>query len=175
MGIKNKLGRSVHIAAAGVGVVALSLPVVMSASAAHAAGILAVCTFRTNNGNFLTAVDGGGRVADGVRTTATSAGAWEQFTLVPAGDNLHFGFRTSNGHFLTAVNGGGRNADAIHADATALSAWEEFRIFSHPDIIQTVDGHFLTAVGGGGRTTDALHTDATEVGSWEVFQVSCTH
>ncbi|MDN3357874.1 hypothetical protein [Actinomadura sp. DC4] len=172
MGIKNRLER---IAAAGVGVVALTAPAVIWVSPAHAAGIPAVCTFRTTNGNFLTAVDGGGHGTDGVRTTATTAGAFEQFTLVPAGDNIHFGFRTSNGHFLTAVGGGGRNTDAIHADATTLSTWEEFRSFSHPDTIQTIDGHFLTAVGGGGRTTDALHTDATAVGSWEVFQISCTH
>jgi len=173
MKIKNKLGRAAGIAVATAGIVGLNLPGTASAATAQPAA-LPVCTIQTFNGNYLTAVDGGGHTKDAVRTTATRAGAWEKFTLVPvAGDNLHYGLRTSNGNYLTAVGGGGRATDAIHSDATVLSTWEKFRFFARPDVIQVIDGHFLTAVGGGGRTTDAVHTDATVVDSWELFTITC--
>ncbi|MFG2782461.1 hypothetical protein ACGFY7_32045 [Streptomyces prunicolor] len=176
MNIKNKLGRTAGIAIAAAGIVALNLP--GEASASTAAGLLPTCTIQTANGNFLTAVDGGGHTTNAIQSNRTVASTWEKFTLVPVGDNIHVGLRTSNGNYLTAVGGGGQaNADAIHTDATVLSTWEQFHISAHPTLIQVVNENLLTAVSGGGRTTEAVHTDAalSNFGSWEVFQLACVY
>ena len=176
LNIKNKLGRSAGIAIAAAGIVALNLPGEASASTAEAG--LPICTIKTTNGHFLTAVDGGGHTTNAIQSDRTVASTWEKFALVPAGDNVHVGLRTSNGNWLTAVGGGGQaNADAIHTDATVLSTWEEFSISALPTLIQVVNGDLLTAVDGGGRTTEAVHTNATlsNFGSWEEFQLACTH
>ncbi|AQZ62153.1 unnamed protein product [[Actinomadura] parvosata subsp. kistnae] len=135
------------------------------------------CTFQTlNTGNFLTAVGGGGRTTDVIHSNATVARSWERFTVVDAGDGVHFGIKTLTGNFLTAVGGGGRTTDVVHTDATLLQAWEKFALIRQGGdgfAIQTVDGHYLTAVGGGGRTTDVVHSDATLIQSWEIFRVQC--
>jgi hypothetical protein len=155
------------LALAATGVVALGSP----ASAASTCSIQTV-----NTRNFLTAVGGGGRTTDVIHTNATVARSWEQFTLVPVGDGVHYGLRTLTGNYLTAVGGGGRTTDTIHSDATRLQAWEEFSIIRWGGdgfAIQTIDGHYVTAVGGGGRTTDVIHTNATVVQSWELFFFNC--
>lgn len=139
------------------------------------------CTILTNNGHYLTAVGGGGRITDVIHSDATKVGSWEKFTLIDSGDgasNIHYGMRTTNGHYLTAVGGGGRINDVIHSDATQLLAWEKLTMVSlglGVYAIQTIDGHFLTATGGGGRITDTIHSDATKIGSWERFRLSCNN
>ena len=183
MTIKNKLGLAVGVTAAAVGIAALSLPGMASASAAQPASRAVnapiTCAFQTTNGHYVTAVGAGGRITDVIHTDATRVGSWERFTLVDSGDgssNIHYGLRTSNGYYLTAVGGGGRITDVIHSDATHLLAWEKFSLVSlgfGVYAIQTIDGHYLTAVGGGGRTTDTIHSDATRVGSWEDFRLTC--
>ncbi|NUR88146.1 MAG: PASTA domain-containing protein [Nonomuraea sp.] len=135
------------------------------------------CTFQTfGTGNYLTAVGGGGRTTDVIHSDATVARSWERFTLVDAGDGVHFGIKTLTGNLLTAVNGGGLQTDVIHSNATILQAWEKFALIPQGGdtyAVQTVDGHFRTAVGGGNRTTDVIHSDATRVQSWELFHVRC--
>ena len=174
MSIKNKLG---HVAAMGVAafaLVGLSAPTVASAATPGSS----TCAFQTvNTRNFVTAVGAGGRTTDVIHTDATGVGSWERFTLVPAGDGIHYGLRTSNGHYLTAVGGGGRSSDAIHSDATSLRDWEKFTVVRWGGdgyAIQTIDGHYLTAVGGGGRTSDTIHSNATAVNSWELFFRNCS-
>lgn len=138
-----------------------------------------VCTFRTVNGHYLTAVGGGGRVTDVIHSDATRLGTWERFTLVDsdAGTPLiQYGIRTMNGHYLTAVSGGGRTVDSLHTDATNLLGWEKFTLVplgGSDYAIQTTTGNYLTAVGGGGRVSDVIHTDATRIGAWEKFSVHC--
>jgi len=66
MKIKNKLGRAAGIAVATAGIVGLNLPGTASAATAQPAA-LPVCTIQTFNGNYLTAVDGGGHTKDAVR------------------------------------------------------------------------------------------------------------
>ena len=173
---KIKIGRTVGIAIAAAGIVALNLPGEASASTAEAG--LPICTIKTTNGHYLTAVDGGGHTTNAIQSDRTVASTWEQFRFVLAADNVHYGILTSNGNYLTAVGGGGQaNADAIHTNATVLSTWEEFSITYNPTLISTVNGNLLTAVDGGGRTTEAIHTDATTAnfGSWEEFQIACTY
>jgi hypothetical protein len=127
---------------------------------------------RTQNGNYLTAVGGGGRRTNAIHSDATSIGSWEMFAVSPFIETKYF--ETSNGHLLTAVGGGGRTTDVIHTDAIHAGDWEYFTIEDAgggTSAIRTFDGHYLTAVGGGGRTTDVLHTDATSIGSWEQFTI----
>ena len=82
---------------------------------------------RTANGDYLTAVDGGGRTTDVIHSNATVLQAWEKFTFVPVGGGW-YGIQTIDGHYLTAVNSGGIGSavEAIHSNATQIQAWEEF-------------------------------------------------
>lgn len=137
------------------------------------------CSIQTVTGHYLTAVGGGGRVADVIHTDATRVGAWEKFTLVDArvGTPLvTYGIKTVKGRYLTAVGGGGRVADVIHTDATWLRGWERFVLIplgSDQYAIQTSTGHYLTANHGGGQIKDAIHSDATKIGAWEKFRFKC--
>ena len=85
------------------------------------------CTIQTSNGNYLTAVGGGGRITDVIHSDATHLLDWEKFTTVSVGLGI-YGIQTINGHYLTAVGGGGRITDTIHSDATNIAGWERFRL-----------------------------------------------
>jgi hypothetical protein len=137
---------------------------------------------RTPKGYYLTAIDGGGRIADPIIITAsTSAGAWEKFKLAVTSPSTPHDktIQTQKGNYLTAVNGGGLTASALHSDATQPKDWERFRILDlgvgnfAPSYyaIQTIKGHYLTALGAGGRYADAIHTDAREIKGWEQFRI----
>jgi hypothetical protein len=97
-----------QVRAASAGIVAavafgaMSLAVLASASTATAAPPITGCAFQTYTGNYLSAVDGGGRVTD---TDAVRIGTWEKFTLVDTGDG-HYGIRTYRGYYLTAQDSG---------------------------------------------------------------------
>lgn len=88
---------------------------------------------RTINGNYVTAVNGGGMGEAAnklpIHTDATSARGWEQFkiTFQPNGFCT---IQTQTGNYLTAVNGGGMGEAAnklpLHTDATRASTWEQF-------------------------------------------------
>ncbi|NUS09442.1 MAG: PASTA domain-containing protein [Nonomuraea sp.] len=172
MNLRRVSGMAAGLALAAAGVAGLSQPAWALPFATPA-----TCTFQTfNTGNYLTAVGGGGRTTDVIHSDATVARSWERFTLVDAGDGVHFGIKTLTGNYLTAVNGGGLRSDVVHSNATILQAWEKFALVPQGGdgyAVQTVDGHFLTAVGGGNRTTDVIHSDATRAQSWELFHVRC--
>lgn len=136
------------------------------------------CTIQTKSGHYLTAVGGGGRVADVLHTDVTRVGNWERFTLVDTGEGspIRYGIRTYNGRYLTAVGGGGRITDVIHSDATQINGWEKFTLVALGGgefAIQTMKGTFLTAVGSGGRVTDVIHSDAPWIQAWEKFRFNC--
>ncbi|MGZ8383837.1 MAG: fascin domain-containing protein [Nitrospira sp.] len=136
--------------------------------------------FRTQKGYYLTAINGGGRIADPiVVTSATAAGAWEKFKLAIATPPSAYDktIQTASGNYLTAVNGGGMTANVLHTDATQPKDWERFRLiymggFPPPYYgIGTIKGNFLTAVGAGGRYQDAVHSDAKQIQAWEQFRI----
>lgn len=136
--------------------------------------------FRTQKGYYLTAINGGGRIADPiVVTSATAAGAWEKFKLAIATPPSPYDktIITATGNYLTAVNGGGMTANVLHTDATQPKDWERFRLiymggFPPPYYgIGTIKGNFLTAVGAGGRYQDAVHSDAKQIQAWEQFRI----
>jgi hypothetical protein len=183
-----------RLAVAGISAMAVMavMAVSLSGTASASNGTRIGCTFKTANGHYLTAVNGGGLAGvdaggqpiDVIHTDAVQAGGWETFTLVGPGGGAPYGIQTTNAHFLTAVGGGGRITDVIHSDATAMQGWEKFIVVKAPpapgdpqDVysIQTIDGHFLTAVDGGGRTTDTIHSDATAINGWEKFHMRCAN
>jgi hypothetical protein len=112
---------------------------------------------KTANGNYFTAVGGGGRTTDTIHTDATVIGSWERFRLPSDERGWRNTIRTVDGHYLTAVGGGGKTTDAIHTDAVTAGFWEYFWIWKCGDL---GSGHQYTlhapngavfAFGGGGR------------------------
>ena len=96
----------------------------------YSAGTFAL---RTVNGNYVTAVNGGGMGGPNestcpFHTDATHGSAWEEFTVVPVSrPEGTVALRTVNGNYVTAVNGGGIGGDndtPIHTDAVQIRAWE---------------------------------------------------
>jgi len=139
-------------------------------------GHFAIGTYR---GNYLTAVDGGGRIVDVVRTNVTTAGPWEQYRLflvLGSGVPQQYAIQTASANYLTAVGVGGQTADPLHTDAKQVQSWETFRFYLDPSTgfhaIQTVGMNYLTALGGGGHADPpAVHTDAAKVDNWEKFHL----
>ncbi|MBO4221983.1 hypothetical protein [Bradyrhizobium neotropicale] len=155
---------------------------------------------QTWKGNRLTAVDGGGRRTDAIRTDSefgSDIEPFQQFTLWRDPSRYHpdpadqgkwyhrYAIQTANGNYLTADGGGGsNNPNAIQTDRTQARAWEMFGIvngltpgsdnslFDANAAFVVASGHYLTAVGGGGKTSDPLHTDAKEVRQWEWFKLA---
>jgi hypothetical protein len=142
---------------------------------------------QTQNGYFLSAVQGGGvggpdsgKGLTALHTDASKASSWEFFTLVVL-DATHFALKTADGHFVTAVNGGGIGStpgaqQPIVTNASVPAGSElVFRIQHTPSgtvTIKTSSGRFLTAVnagGFGGPNDTPIHTDATVLGPWEKF------
>lgn len=133
---------------------------------------------RTFGGKYLTAVGGGGRVTDVVRTDATAIGPSERYRLflvLGGGVPPKFAIQTASFNFLTAVGGGARTTDVLHTDAKQVQSWETFTFgldqYGWRHSIQTVKGNYVTAVGAGGKTTDAIHTDAVKADNWEQFYI----
>jgi hypothetical protein len=122
---------------------------------------------QTVNGNYLTAVNGGGlsgpgvlpggQTTDVIHTDATQIGSWEEFRFGHDPEGWRNTIQTVDGHFLTAVGGGGKTTDPIHTDAVKVDFWEYFYVWKCGDLgsgyqytISTPDG-FMFAYGGGGR------------------------
>ena len=95
-------------------------------------------TFQTNDGHYLTAVNGGGSGGidgDGyeIQTDRTAASTWETFRLVALRGN-QCALQTYAGTWVSAVNGGNwgssdaANKYPIHTNATSAGAWETFTL-----------------------------------------------
>jgi hypothetical protein len=190
MNVKH-LGLIVLTAAVAAGLAGMSTsnagaavaPSAAPSAVATPAAATANCVIRTYNGNYVTAVGGGGRNTDTLHTDATRIGAWEKFALVPLGNGMT-AIQTVDGHYLTAMSGGGWNDNAInnpafHTDATRIQAWEEFTLVPLNNgkpfgyAIRTVGGYYLTAVDGGGRNTVVMDDLIDRVQNWEQFQIIC--
>ncbi len=92
---------------------------------------------QTINGNYITAVNGGGITGPNsslapIHTDATQIGPWEIFQLTYLNElnkPTMVTLQTSDGHYLTAVGGGGIGGSTIvpiHTDATKIDVWETF-------------------------------------------------
>ena len=97
-------------------------------------GQFAIQTFLSET--FLTAVAGGGRIANAVHVNGTVVGPTEKFRLWASSTRQHtpenpegflqYAIQTEDGTYITAVGGGGRSSDVLHTDATQPSTWEQF-------------------------------------------------
>jgi hypothetical protein len=93
---------------------------------------------RTNNGNYVTALNGGGLTTavtrDVLHTNATQLQDWEKFTVSSQTDGAGHSdgtvaIRTFDGHYLTALGAGGQHNGAFNTNATRVGSWEKFRLF----------------------------------------------
>ena len=162
-------------------------------------GVVGVVALRTFNGDFVTAIGGGGGPKEpncnpgavALHDDATRIGPWETFKLVSlhssGGPTHRYAFQTSNGkNYVTAVDGGGIGASSsgypgseMLTNATRIGPAEAFRIIpvgsatSKRVAIQTPDGkHYVSAVNGGGcggPDDVPFHTNAQTIGPWEEF------
>lgn len=91
---------------------------------------------KANDGNYVTAVNGGGiggpnDATSPLHTDATQIGAWEALTLEKQGNGT-YALKTPSGFYLTALNAGGfgeaTNKKPIHTDAKNLGPWETFTL-----------------------------------------------
>ena len=152
--------------------------------------------FRTVNGFYLTAENGGGSV---VNTDRKELGPWETFTLVQTAPGV-FAFRTEDGHFLSDAvftnrrggaygrqNRGNQPAVADMPQITArgglvatqktTDGTAQFKIMIvNPEgplvALVTSAGKYVTAENNGGmkaRNSRAMATDRGEIGEWELF------
>jgi len=138
------------------------------------------CFIQTSNGNYITAVSGGGRTTDVMHTNATVPSTWERFHLVYTGQGSYYGLLTFAGYYVTAYSSGGLSStdypDVLHTNATVLQDWEKFTFVSLADGtygIRAFDGHLLSALDGGGRTSRAFDSNRTVLSTWEKFRFTC--
>lgn len=130
----------------------------------------------TSDGDFLTAINGGGIGAATdptntwpIHTDATTSGPWERFKIQSLAGSGNVLLQTNKQvvvpfffpDFVAAVNGGGigqaadpANAWPVHTDSSTIGPWARFSVIANQDgtfSFKTPDGaHFLTAVDGGG-------------------------
>jgi len=155
-----------------------------------AIGQFVIKTFR---GNYLTAVDGGGRPTGAFRASARTATMNEMFQIIKCG-SLGSGFtyalkpkrsgydpvtKTDKPYFLIAKNGGGRTADAM-STFSGLNNYAKFKLMLQGNgtyALQTSNGiNYVTAREGGGlsrgdKKGDTLQTNRTQIGAWEQFKI----
>lgn len=139
-------------------------------------------SFRTDNGHFLVAENGGGAY---VAANRTAIGAWESFVLVDVkGGDLRHGdvinLRANNGAFVVAENGGG---SLVNADRAVASSWEAFHILNLDGFsdfltgdhvaLQAANGQFVVAEnGGGGSGPGSVNANRSVIGAWETFVIT---
>jgi hypothetical protein len=138
-------------------------------------------TIQTKNGDFVTAVGGGGQLTNALHTDAKVARSWEQFLVLKCGDlGSGLTYAISNHEWrgcLTATGGGGKTEQAIKVGEFVDSARFTFiRQAGGSYALRTVNGiNYVTAVGGGWEPfsveNGSLHTDATQVQAWERFKI----
>lgn len=138
---------------------------------------------RTYNGNYVTAVNGGGMGEDAnalpIHTDAVVVQDWEKFEILFHDDGT-CQILTGAPYYLTAVNGGGIAAPAgspVATDATEVGKFETFTLEPQKEeglyAFKTYDGHYLSAVNNGGMATAGapLHTDQTQPSIPGVFML----
>jgi hypothetical protein len=97
---------------------------------------------QTMNGDYITAINGGGIGGPNnntcpIHTDATNPSTWEAFSLNvddsvnPPAVTISTVFPPAGGttYFLTAVDGGGiggPNTQPVHSDATSIGPWQQF-------------------------------------------------
>ncbi|GGA90580.1 glycoside hydrolase family 30 beta sandwich domain-containing protein [Puia dinghuensis] len=97
-------------------------------------------------------------------STRTVAQAWEQFTVVDAGNGKIA--LQSIGHYVSSENG----VNPITCNRTSYSTWEEFNWITNADgtiSLQGNNGDYISCDNGASMTCDR-----TSIGGWEAFKVN---
>ena len=96
---------------------------------------------KTEDGYFLSAVNGGGQY---IIANSVTIGPNETFLLIPQGlERNKFAIRTANGNYISAINGGG---DRVDARSTTIGPNEQFDLVPiRPDQVSfvTVKDYYL--------------------------------
>ena len=122
---------------------------------------------QTQSGNYITAVDGGGRVTDVLHTDAKLVQGWEEFRIASTGSLGAFSvsIQTNSNNFLTAVGMGGKTTNAMHSDAVKVGTWETFFIRSYLGVDPANNEYFIVDTDknqaiaprqGGGQTQNTI-------------------
>lgn len=118
---------------------------------------------RANNGSYVTAEGGGGRILYANRPHIRE---WETFELITLEDKV--AFRAYLGQYVTAEDGGGR---PLMANRTRIDDWEKFELLELGGdriALKAVNDRFVTAEDGGGREL-VTNRDRDNPGAWEIF------
>jgi hypothetical protein len=145
-------------------------------------------TFRTLNGNYLSARSGGGNDVD---AEPTAPGSWEQFSLMirtaghtqlTDGDQVTLQSTEFNQAQWVAAEGGGGTGSVLNANRLYPHSWETFTIHKlngtgainsgDPVALTSIGGYYVSAMNGGGST---VTVDRTAALSWETFTIGLTH
>ncbi len=154
---------------------------------------------QTIKGNYLTAVNAGGRYQDALHTDATQIKGWEQFRIVKCGDpgsGYEYAVQAADGKFLASETYQGKTWVGLNSYPSEPEM--KLKLIRQGDgtfALQSTTGRYLTALGGGGQvekydrkywTPDCgglfggpcvggsapiFHIDATQVQAWEKFRV----
>ena len=134
-------------------------------------------SFRASGNRWISAQNNGGGA---VNATATSVGAWENFTIedinggsLQSGDSVYI--RAGNGQLFQAANGGG---SSLNAGSNSRGAWETFKIVRKNgsgtvvtgDVVgvQAYSGAWMSAQNGSGAPVFAY---GGGIGAWESFTI----
>jgi hypothetical protein len=130
-----------------------------------------IVAFRTSNGSYVSAENGGG---GRLVSRQTAIGDAEKFVFMMYRDNkdgnkLKARIRAHNGSYLCAEDGGG---GTVNANRSTAAQWETFELVeagANRYAIKTFNGtnYFCAEQGGGAEIT----ANRTAVGAWEVFEV----
>jgi len=154
---------------------------------------------QTIKGNYLTAVNAGGRYQDALHTDATQIKGWEQFRIVKCGDpgsGYEYAVQAADGNFLASETYQGKTWVGLNNNPSEPEM--KLKLIRQGDgtfALQSTNGRYITALGGGGQvekydrkywtpdcgglfggpcvggSTPIFHTDATQVQAWEKFRV----
>ncbi len=131
----------------------------------------ALVSFKTWQGNYLVAENGGGGAVNANRTTI---GTWEKFVIeqypLMDGDKIHL--RTSGGRYLSSESSGN-----LLANKTAAGSWETFTLVNHSNprgrlrandtvSLRSVHNQYVVAEEDG-----TASANRSSIGAWEKFVV----
>ncbi len=129
------------------------------------APIGSVVTLRGNNNMFVSGENG----TQAMRCDRASAGTWEQFAVIDAG-NGKIGLRSMN-KFVSSENGAASGITCNRTTIGGTGSWEHFDWVVNPgrkDFLRGSNAQYVTSNNGVG----AMTCNKATVGAWEAFTVT---
>ena len=160
----NLVGDTTVYPAPSIGYPQMSVPSKWSDSLVVSSGLPANIALRAFNGQYVTAIGGGGGQ---VLANRNAIGPWETFRLINRGGG-NIALRASNGQYVTAVGGGGGQ---VLANRNTIGPSETFRLIdlgSSNIALRASNGQYVSAENGGGSVVVA---NRNAIGPWETFNM----